>query len=191
MYFHYIVIIFPLYKFEPPSPKNALCQVWFKLAQWFWGRFLNLVNVFSLFVITSPWKWVGPFIWIYLSPLYPRILCAKFSWNWLPVSGSGEEDEMCKVYDNIEDDKDEGQIWIRKTHYRWAKICSNHTIFFLKKSFKIKYASNVTNITSKNIVLYRIISKKSQCSDNTDNEILIRGPWAILLTWEDKKSYLI
>ena len=35
---------------ESPSPKDALCQVWLKLAQWFWRiRFLNVVNVFSLF----------------------------------------------------------------------------------------------------------------------------------------------
>ena len=36
-------------KLESPSPKDALCQVWLKLAQWFWRRFLNFVNVFSLF----------------------------------------------------------------------------------------------------------------------------------------------
>ena len=35
---------------ESPSLKDALCQVWLKLAQWFWRRrFFNLVNVFSLF----------------------------------------------------------------------------------------------------------------------------------------------
>ena len=35
---------------ESPSPKDALCQVRLKLAQWFWRRrFLNFVNVFSLF----------------------------------------------------------------------------------------------------------------------------------------------
>ena len=39
-----------LNKLESPSPKDALCQVWLKLAQWFWRRgFLNFVNVFSLF----------------------------------------------------------------------------------------------------------------------------------------------
>ena len=27
-----------LNKLESPSPKNALCQVWLKLAQWFWKR---------------------------------------------------------------------------------------------------------------------------------------------------------
>ena len=36
-----------LNKLESPSPKDALCQVWLKLAQWFWRRrFLNFVNVF-------------------------------------------------------------------------------------------------------------------------------------------------
>ena len=37
-----------LNKLESPSPKDNLCQVWLKLAQWFWRRrFLNFVNVFS------------------------------------------------------------------------------------------------------------------------------------------------
>ena len=34
------------------------------------------------------------FIWTDLNPLHPRMLCAKFGWNWL--SGSGEEDENVK-----------------------------------------------------------------------------------------------
>ena len=38
-----------LNKLESPSPKDAMCQVWFKLAQWSWRRILNFVNVFLLF----------------------------------------------------------------------------------------------------------------------------------------------
>ena len=39
-----------LNKLESPSPEDALYQVWLKLACWFWRRrFLNFVNVFSLF----------------------------------------------------------------------------------------------------------------------------------------------
>ena len=39
-----------LNKLESPSSKDALCQVWLKLALWFWRRrFLNFVNVFSPF----------------------------------------------------------------------------------------------------------------------------------------------
>ena len=45
-----------LNKLEFPSPKDALCQVWFKLTQWFWRRFLNFVNVFSQFHYYLPLK---------------------------------------------------------------------------------------------------------------------------------------
>ena len=56
MYFRYFVIIsykkggsLHLNKLESPSPKNALCQGWLKLAQWSWRRrFFKFVNVFSL-----------------------------------------------------------------------------------------------------------------------------------------------
>ena len=56
--FRYFLIISPWKKawsfnwkkLESPSLKDALCQVWLKLAQWFWRKFLNLVNVFSLFL---------------------------------------------------------------------------------------------------------------------------------------------
>ena len=48
------------------------------------------MNVFLLFVIISPWKRTGPFIWTILNPFHHRMLCAKFGWNWL--NDSGEED---------------------------------------------------------------------------------------------------
>ena len=45
---------------ESFSSKDALCQVWLKLAQWFLKRrFLN----FRYFVIISHWNRTGPFIW--------------------------------------------------------------------------------------------------------------------------------
>ena len=50
---------------------------------------------FRFIVIFSSWKKTKPFIWINLNPLYQRMLCAKFGWNW--PSGSGEEDENVKV----------------------------------------------------------------------------------------------
>ena len=53
MYFHYFVIISPwkkgralhLNKLESPSAKDALCQVWLKLAQWFWRRRWNVKSL--------------------------------------------------------------------------------------------------------------------------------------------------
>ena len=49
-----------LNKFKFPSPKDALCQVWLKLAQWFLRRrFLKFVNVFLLFPYYLPLEKCG------------------------------------------------------------------------------------------------------------------------------------
>ena len=48
---------------EFPLPKDDLCQVWLKLACWFWRRrFLKIFNIFYSFVIISPWRREIPFI---------------------------------------------------------------------------------------------------------------------------------
>ena len=52
--------------------------------------FSFLSMYFWYFIIISPWERAGAFIWTNLNPIYPRMLCAKFGWNW--SSGSGEED---------------------------------------------------------------------------------------------------
>ena len=44
---------------------------------------------FRFFVIISPWKWAGPFIWTNLNPVHPRMHCAKFGCNC--PSGSEEK----------------------------------------------------------------------------------------------------
>jgi hypothetical protein len=80
-----------LNKLQSPSPKNDLCQVWLKLAQWFCRtRFSNDTIQFYSFVIISPLKRTWPFIWTNLNFLHPRILCTKVDSIW-PI-GSGEED---------------------------------------------------------------------------------------------------
>ena len=59
-YLHYgNWMVFRLNKLESPSPKDALCQIWLKLAQRFWRRFLNFVNVLSLFRNYLPLEKVG------------------------------------------------------------------------------------------------------------------------------------
>ena len=68
---------------------------------------------FHYFVIISPWKRAGPIIWTILNPLYPRMLCAKFGWNW--PSGSGEEDENVK---NLQTD---GRTDRQTTDERWSE----------------------------------------------------------------------
>ena len=81
---------------------------------------------FHYFVIISPLKRAGPFIWTKLNPLHLRMLCTKFGWNW--PSGSGEEDENVKsLQTNGQTDRrtDDGRQVIRKAHLsfqlRWAK----------------------------------------------------------------------
>ena len=99
---------------------------------------------FRLFLIISPWKRAGPFIWTNLNPLHPRMLCAKFGWNW--PSGSGEEVENRKSLqtDGQTDGRtDAGRKAIRKAHLsfqlRWAN--KNHAqslfiqIWWKKKLF--------------------------------------------------------
>ena len=87
-----------LNKLESPSPKDAFFQVWLRLAQWFVRRFLIkiLLMYFRFFVITSPWKRVGPFISGNFNPLYPRMLCAKFDWN--KPGGSWEDSNFINIF---------------------------------------------------------------------------------------------
>ena len=62
-----------------------------EIDQWFWKRkYLNFINVLSLFPNISPWKKERPFMWTNLNSLHPRMLCAQFGWNW--PKGSWEEE---------------------------------------------------------------------------------------------------
>ena len=84
----YSVIISPLIKgvtlhlkvLKSHFPKDALCQIWFKLDEWFRRRkFLNFVDEYRNFIITvSPFeRGRNPIIWIFLNSLHPRILSAN------------------------------------------------------------------------------------------------------------------
>ena len=58
--------------------------------------FLILSRYLRYFVIISPWKRTGHLIWINFKPLYQRLHCAKFGWNW--PSGSGEDFLISSMY---------------------------------------------------------------------------------------------
>ena len=90
-------MVLDLKKLESPSSKDACAKIgWYWLSGSREEDFLILSMYFRYLVIFSPWKRVGPFIWTNLNPLHPRMLCAKFGWNW--PSGSGEEDENVKSF---------------------------------------------------------------------------------------------
>ena len=137
MYFRYFLIISPwkygealnLNKLESSSPKDALCQVWLKLVQWFWRRrFFNFVNVFSLFRNYFPLEKGGALHLNKLESPQPKdALCqvwlklAKWFWTrrW-----------KCEKFTTTPTTTtttttDNGQILIRKAHLslwlRWAK----------------------------------------------------------------------
>ena len=86
-----------LNKIKSSLSKDALCEVWLKLAQLLWGRFLKFRQcIFSIFrnylrLETG----VALYLKKKLNPLKPRIHCAKIGWNW--PSRSGEEDENVKI----------------------------------------------------------------------------------------------
>ena len=83
--------------------------------------FLILSMYFLYFVIISPWKRAWPFIWTNLNPLHPRMLCAKFGWNW--PSSSGEEDENVKSLqtDRQTDRWTDGRMDGQTTDDRWSE----------------------------------------------------------------------
>ena len=99
MYFHYFEIISPWERAGPflwtnlnPLHPRMLCAKfgWNKLSGSGEEDFLITSMYFRYFVIISPSKRAGPFLWTNLNSLHPRMFCANFGWYWL--NGSGEED---------------------------------------------------------------------------------------------------
>ena len=74
------------------------------------------------FVIISPWKKTGSFIWTNLNPLHPRMHCAKFGWNW--PRGYGEDFKISSMYFhyfvNI-------SPWERTGPFIWINVNSHHS----------------------------------------------------------------
>ena len=110
-----------LNKFKFPSPKDALCQVWLKLAQWFLRRrFLKFVNVFLLFLLSPLGEVRSPSFeetWI---PFTQGYFVPSFRWNW--PSGSWEEDENVKSLqtDGLTTDNSDQKSSLELSA-RWAK----------------------------------------------------------------------
>ena len=118
--------------------------------------FLISSTHFRYFVIISPSKRMGPFIWKNLNPLHPRMLCAKFGWNW--SSGSWEEDENVKSLqtDGQTDRRTDNQT----TDDRWSEKL---TWAFSSGELKTKKERNKTE--EKRMKLRRQMTTKSIDAD--------------------------
>ena len=123
MYFRYFVINSPWKRSGPViwTNLNPLHpRMLFAKFDWNWPSgsgeedYLILSMCFRYFVIISPWKRAGPFIWTNFNPLHPKMLCAKF-WS----SGSGEEDENVKSLQT--DGHTDGQTDRQTTDDRWSE----------------------------------------------------------------------
>jgi hypothetical protein len=70
-------VVFHLYNSESPLPKDALCQVGLKLAQWFWRKFfLNDPTLFLDFCDYLPFeKDLAPDLYNFEFPLPNDDLC--------------------------------------------------------------------------------------------------------------------
>ena len=144
-----------LNKLKSPSPKDALCQVWLKLAQWFWRRrFFNFVNVFSLFRNYLPLEKGGALHLNKLESPSPKdALCQVWlklaQWFW-------RRRWKCEKFTDGQTDgrtdrqTDDGRQVIRKAHLsfqlRWAKNYRqkflpefyHHALWFILNKFIIK-----------------------------------------------------
>ena len=122
-----------LNKLEFPSPKDALCQVNLKLAQWFLRRrLLNFINVYSLFHNYLPLeKDVAVDLNIFESPSPKDSLCQV----WLKLALVLEKKmKMWKVYrrtdrQTTDNRRSEKLTWAYSSGERtiWAPVIVIHT----------------------------------------------------------------
>ena len=104
-------MVLHLKRLESLSPKDAMCQVWLKLALWFWRRrFFNFVNVFLLF--------------------HNYVLLEKGRALHLnKLEFPSPKDAMCQVWLKM-------AMWFLRTVLNFVEIFSqfrNHLFFYLNK----------------------------------------------------------
>ena len=136
-----------LNKFEFPFPKDNLWQVLLKFALWFWRRFLNFINTFSLFRYYLPlWNRRGPSIVQTWTPLPKDDVCLLW---FNSTSGSEKEDE------NVNSLQTDGRTDVQTADDRreemltWACNCnglfSHDTISLLRITERASLRSIVLN----------------------------------------------
>jgi hypothetical protein len=122
--------LLPLNNLESPLLKHDLCQVWLKLAQCFWWKFLNDPIPFLHFCDYLPMKRTWPFIWTNLNSLHPRIICTEFDWIW----PAGFEEEDFKKFSVYFYSFAIISPWRRAIPFLWTNLNPLHPRMFCAKS---------------------------------------------------------
>ena len=132
--------------------------------------FLISSTYFRYFVIISPWKRAGPFIWTNLNPLYPRMLCAKFGWIW--PSGSWEEDKNVPSFRQRQRQRTTDKFWSEKLTwvfgsgelnkgedlYFWTIFCEGNYMLFV--SYLYLHNSNLCRCLNMRVYIKLIFLAK-------------------------------
>ena len=130
-------VVLHFYKFEFPLHRDALCQVYLKLAQWFWRRrFLKGANAFLPFCNYLPLgKGTARHLKKKIESPQTRMLCSKFGWNW--PSGSGKR--WWKRENLLTDRRSEKFTWAFSSG---ELRIQEHCLFWIK-SYKFRIEESV------------------------------------------------
>ena len=113
------------------------------------GHITNLRRCLNVFIKTLHLSYSSPFVkrvWLFiktnLNPLHPKMLCAKFGWNW--PSGSGEDE-------NVKSLRTDGQTDRHTTNDRWSE---NFTWAFSSGELIKSYCNKWATCLYQNIVFF-------------------------------------
>ena len=137
---------------------------------------------FRYFVIISPWKRAWPFIWTNMNSHHPRMLCAKFGWNW----------HSCSEEEDFEFHQCTGYICFFVIISLWKKVrpfigTNLHPLYPRMVCAKFGWnwggliIHHAFDIEKKytDIISLEVIDQFKQSNYKT------RGPWATLFTWAE------
>ena len=185
-------MVLHLNKHESPSSKDALCQVWLKLAHWFWRRgLLNFLNVFSLFPNYLPlektWRILfthGCFVpslveimaqWFWRRRFYTFINAFSEFPNYLPL-----EKDKALLLNKLESPSPKDalcQVWLKLAQWFWRRRFLNFVnVFWLFPNYVPLGKGGVLHLKklesrSTNDVLCQVWLKLAQCSKNKHSSL--------------------
>ena len=117
------------------TPKECLSKVWAKLeiSPVVFERFLNFINVFSLFLQYLSLRRMWPFISTNYNFFRSMMLCANSGWNW----PSGSREEICAMFGRNwsgDSEEDENMKCGYMLQCLYTIFCVHYVCFMVKAS---------------------------------------------------------